>query len=250
MTEILGRFESAGGACSRCGSSQSAVGVYRFRHARRLGNSLDYAVVEAIEREFETIGDAQLVIHLAQIVLDHLFGGCRRELRFPCSSFPGSRRRQSDSFSESVGLWCRAGCVSLLLVFFHRPRAPTWIPFDRATIGRLPPSAGSPPAVLVRPRAKRCRAHRGETVPGSAPVGGSCRTTISFTRCFMPEVIRRLLRRDSTRAMLQKSGLRRKFFVDDNVCEALSASRPTRISSSAAKILRSRRGKWPGYRRR
>jgi hypothetical protein len=40
----------------------------------RLGYFLVQLVVDAIDRKLESIGDAKLVIDLAQIVLDHLLG--------------------------------------------------------------------------------------------------------------------------------------------------------------------------------
>src|ERR1019366_8020054 len=41
--------------------------------------ALNHAVIQAVEREFQTVGDSQLVVNLAEIILDHLLGGAHAQ---------------------------------------------------------------------------------------------------------------------------------------------------------------------------
>src|ERR1035441_431976 len=84
------RKESGAGSCS----SSRRVGGFRGR--RRVpvdglgglgglglgltdAGALNHAVIQAVEREFQTVGDSQLVVNLAEIILDHLLGGAHAQ---------------------------------------------------------------------------------------------------------------------------------------------------------------------------
>src|SRR4051794_14718208 len=49
------------------------------RHRFFVGVALNNLVMEAIERQLQAVGNAQLVVDLAQVILDHLFGGAQLE---------------------------------------------------------------------------------------------------------------------------------------------------------------------------
>ena len=57
----------------RCGGG----GASRFRDGLllRRGAFFHQAVMDAVERQLQAVGNAQLVVDLAQIILDHLLGG-------------------------------------------------------------------------------------------------------------------------------------------------------------------------------
>ncbi len=64
------------------GDADNGFACRAIRRAGRFGGGwlrcsgvVDYTVVQAVERKFETIGDAQLVIHFAQVIFHHLLGG-------------------------------------------------------------------------------------------------------------------------------------------------------------------------------
>src|ERR1035437_4680900 len=82
------RKESGAGSCS---SSSRRVGGLRGRRRVPVGGlgglglgltdagALNHAVIQAVEREFQTVGDAQLVVNFAEIILDHLLGGAHAQ---------------------------------------------------------------------------------------------------------------------------------------------------------------------------
>src|SRR5258708_19374584 len=68
---------SSGCGIRRCGRLRSSMTVRWRGGCDRLGltDALDHAMTQAVERQFQSVGDSQLVVNFAKIILDHLFGG-------------------------------------------------------------------------------------------------------------------------------------------------------------------------------
>ena len=126
--------------------------------------------MQAEQRQLQAVGDAELVVYLARIILHYLFRSPDAQ-PFLYSSFPRLHTKQSTILSVSTAPWA-AGNWDELPACGRLP-APTACRGYPARDGLPKLCAGSPLRVQAPRRARQFRARPGEAVrasfPGRAP---------------------------------------------------------------------------------
>ena len=88
--------------------SRWSAGNDLLRNHDFVGVGLDDLVVQAVEGQLKAIGDAQLVVDLAQIVLDDLLGGAELERDFLIALALGDAGDDRGLLGREPGLGARA----------------------------------------------------------------------------------------------------------------------------------------------